>query len=149
MKFRIVLALMSAVVLTGNASAAREVMPKRAKSFFANRRICVSRDTATLPGYVITRWERNGKPDTRGPAVVTNALRAVVGVEQKNSLHVRLKEAQVDAEVIRDIRKRALKAQKNLDKLLKVLYQVLDKAASDDEAALYKALIDLLLVTEE
>ena len=31
-------------------------------------------------------WYRNGKPDTQAPAVVTNALKMVVGAEQRNPL---------------------------------------------------------------
>jgi len=45
---------------------------------------CVSRDTESVPGSVITTWYRNGKPDTKGPAVITNILRNVVGEEQRN-----------------------------------------------------------------
>ena len=39
-----------------------------------------------MPGYVITEWHRNGKPDTKGPAVVTNRLQRIVGAEQKNPI---------------------------------------------------------------
>ena len=56
------------------------------QKFFENRRIAVRRDTTTVPGYVITTWYRNGKPDTKAPAVVTNELKKIVGAEQKNPI---------------------------------------------------------------
>ena len=68
--------------------ASSSVLTKSQKSFFENRRIAVSRDTATIPGSVITTWYRNGKPDTKAPAVVTNVLRTIVGREQSNPLQV-------------------------------------------------------------
>lgn len=74
-----------AAALALTASAA-EVLTKAQRSYFQNRRICVGRDTETLPGYVITEWHRNGKPDTKGPAVVTNRLQKIVGAEQKNPI---------------------------------------------------------------
>lgn len=75
-----------ALVCVGMIADAAYSMSKAGASFFNNRRICVKRDTTTLPGYVITTWHRNGKPDTLSPAVVTNAIRAVTGAEQKNPL---------------------------------------------------------------
>ena len=68
------------------AASAAEVLTKSQRSYFQNRRICVGRDTETLPGYIITTWHRNGKPDTKGPAVVTNRLQRIVGAEQKNPI---------------------------------------------------------------
>lgn len=71
------------------AAAGARTTPALSKSqaaFFENRRIAVSRDTTTIPGAVITTWYRNGKPDTKGPAVVTNRLQRIVGAEQKNPI---------------------------------------------------------------
>lgn len=81
----------TALVLTFAAiaaatSAAAAVLTKQQADYFKNRRICVRRDTTTMPGYVITEWHRNGKPDTKGPAVVTNRLQRIVGAEQKNPI---------------------------------------------------------------
>ncbi len=70
------------------STARNTVLSRRQQSFFENRRICTRRDAETLPGYVISYWERNGKPDTIGPAVVTNALQHIVGAEQSNPLQV-------------------------------------------------------------
>lgn len=64
----------------------KTVLTKSQAAFFENRRIAVKRDTETLPGYVITTWHRNGKPDTKAPAVVTNRLQHIVGAEQLNPL---------------------------------------------------------------
>lgn len=61
-------------------------LTKSQTAFFENRRIAVSRDTTTIPGAVITTWYRNGKPDTKVPAVVTNYLHSIVGAEQKNPI---------------------------------------------------------------
>ena len=69
------------------ATARNSVLTRRQQSFFENRRICTRRDAETLPGFVISYWERNGKPDTIGPAVVTNAVKQFVGIEQHNPLH--------------------------------------------------------------
>ena len=69
------------------ATARNSVLTRRQQSFFENRRICTRRDAETLPGFVISYWERNGKPDTIGPAVVTNAVQQFVGVAQHNPLH--------------------------------------------------------------
>ena len=79
----------TALVLTFAAIAATSaaaVLTKQQADYFKHRRICVRRDTTTLPGYVITEWHRNGKPDTKGPAVVTNRLQKIVGKEQKNPI---------------------------------------------------------------
>ncbi len=62
------------------------VFTKAQKRFFENRRYCVRRDTETIPGSVITTWYRNGKPDTKAPAVVTNVLHRIAGAEQMNPL---------------------------------------------------------------
>jgi len=67
-------------------SAHADVMDKRQRAFFENRRICVRRDTTTIPGSVISYYERNGRPDWKMPAVTTNVLKKIVGAEQNNPL---------------------------------------------------------------
>lgn len=69
-----------------SGGAATPALTKAQRSYFENRRICVSRDTTTLPGYVITTWHRNGKLDTKGAAVVTNRIQKIIGAEQKNPI---------------------------------------------------------------
>lgn len=120
---------------------AAPALTKAQQSYFQNRRICVGRDTTTLPGYVITTWHRNGKPDTKAPAVVTNRLQEIVGKEQSNPL-------QADAKTTREIRKAAKRAQKNIDKILKTIEQTKKKASDEDEAALYDLLISILTPEE-
>ena len=71
---------------TNSSATGATVLTKSQQAYFQNRRICVGRDTETLPGYVITTWHRNGKPDTKGPAVVTNRIQKIVGAEQKNPI---------------------------------------------------------------
>lgn len=68
------------------AGKGKTALTKSQAAFFENRRIAVKRDTETLPGYVITTWYRNGKPDTKAPAVVTNALHKIIGAEQLNPI---------------------------------------------------------------
>lgn len=63
-----------------------DVLSKKQASYFKNRRICVKRDTTTMPGYVITTWHRNGKLDTLAPAVITNQLKQIIGKEQHNPI---------------------------------------------------------------
>lgn len=62
------------------------VLSKSQSAYFNNRRICVKRDTTTIPGYVITTWHRNGKLDTLAPAVITNQLKQIIGKEQHNPI---------------------------------------------------------------
>ena len=81
---RTALLLTFAAIAAATSSAA--VLTKSQADYFKNRRICVRRDTTTMPGYVITHWHRNGKPDTKGNAVVTNRLQKIVGSEQKNHI---------------------------------------------------------------
>ena len=119
-----------------NVNAA-PALTKAQQSYFQNRRICVGRDTTTMPGYVITTWHRNGKPDTKGPAVVTNRIQKIVGKEQSNPL-------QADAKTTREIRKAAKRAEKNLSKVIKAIEQAKKKASDEDEAALYDLLISIL-----
>ena len=80
------IAAIATFAVVAATATAKPVLTKRQKAYFENRRICVERDTTTKPGYVITKWHRNGKPDTKAPAVVTNRLHGVVGAEQKNPI---------------------------------------------------------------
>lgn len=127
----LVVALMSMV---GFSAMLTDAQRDRLNSFVR----CQKRDTTTLPGYVISYWTKGGELYR----VDTNAVRKITGVTQNNPLYA-------DAEVIRDLRKKAKKAQKNIDKVVKTLKQVLDKAQSEDEAEFYKALLDLILIGEE
>ncbi len=123
------------------ASAAADALNKEQRRFFENRRICVRRDTTTIPGSVISHYERNGKPDTKAPAVVTNVLRSVVGAEQKNHL-------QSLAEQLRDAAERwqaaAEKRAERLDALRAYLVEQRDAAKLPTTRAIYQALIDMI-----
>lgn len=70
----------------------RTTFSKSQKRFFENRRICVRRDTTSVPGSVVTTWYRNGRPDTLAPAVVTNVLHSISGAVQNNPLQARIAE---------------------------------------------------------
>ena len=137
MKHLAIILICSALVPTIHAAALTQAQ----QSYFRNRRICVNRDTTTLPGYVITTWHRNGRPDTKAPAVVTNRLQKIVGKEQSNPL-------QADAKTTREIRKAAKRAEKNLSKIVKTIEQARKKAESEEEAELYDLLISILTPEE-
>lgn len=111
------------------------VFSKSQKRFFENRRICVSRDTTTIPGSVITTWYRNGKLDTKAPAVVTNVLRAVQGAAQANPLQGRI------AELLERATSAEARAAR-LDRLRSWLIEQRDKAVLPTTKAVYQAIID-------
>lgn len=108
---------------------------KAQKNFFKNRRICVSRDTTTIPGSVITKWYREGKPDTIGPAVVTNVLRSIQGAVQNNPLQGRI------AELLERATSAEARAAR-LDRLRAWLVEQRDKAVLPTTKAIYQAIID-------
>ena len=108
---------------------------KAQKNFFKNRRICVGRDTTTIPGSVITTWYREGKPDTVGPAVVTNVLHNIQGAVQDNPLQGRI------AELLERATSAEARAAR-LDALRSWLIEQRDKAVLPTTKALYQAIID-------
>lgn len=116
---------------TSNAT----ILTKSQKKFFENRRICVSRDTTTIPGSVITVWYRNGKLDTKAPAVVTNVLHAVQGAAQNNPLQGRI------SELIERATSAEARAER-LDRLRDWLVDQRDKALLPTTKAIYQAIID-------
>ena len=115
---------------------------KSQKRFFENRRYCVSRDTESVPGSVITTWYRNGRPDTKGPAVVTNVLHNIAGTIQNNPLQGRIAEltAQYSAAIERATSAEARAAR--LDALRSWLVEQRDKAILSTTKAIYQAIID-------
>lgn len=146
-------ATLLAVALALTATAA--VFNKSQKAFFQNRRICVSRDTTTKPGYVITTWHRNGKPDTLAPAVITNALQNIVGAEQSNPLQIlaeRYKAAHADATnrlavALADYMSasnRAARAEARHDAVVSWATEQRDKAVLSTTKAIWQAIIDRL-----
>ena len=136
------LALTFAAIAATSAAAA--VLTKSQADYFKNRRICVRRDTTTMPGYVITHWHRNGKADTKGPAVVTNRLQKIVGKEQKNPIQERAEAAEAEAKPLRDMKKAAKRTAKNFDKFMKDLGKARKKAEDADELAFYERLGEII-----
>ena len=123
------------------ATAQNSVLTRRQQSFFENRRICTRRDAETLPGYVISYWERNGKPDTIGPAVVTNAVQFFVGVEQHNPLQElaeRLRVAATNAQA------RVERVSAALDEKRAEYEQKRDAATLPTTKAIYQAFMDAI-----
>ena len=136
-------------------TAATPVLTKSQAAYFKNRRICVGRDTTTMPGYVITTWHRNGRPDTIGPAVVTNLLRNVVGEEQRNpvqELAERWRVAATNAQAhVERWRVAATNAQARVERISAALderreeyVQKRDAAALPTTKAIYQAFIDAI-----
>lgn len=126
------------------AASTATILTKSQKRFFENRRICVSRDTTTIPGSVITTWYRNGRPDTKAPAVVTNVLHQIQGVAQDNPLQARLAEV---AEQYREAVERYTSAEARaarLNALKTWLEEQRDKSVLPTTKAIYQAILDRL-----
>ncbi len=117
---------------------------KKQQLFFRNRRVCVGRDTTTIPGSVITTWYRNGRPDTLAPSVVTNVLHSIAGAVQSNPLQDRI--AALNGRVT-ELLERATSAEaraERLDRLRAWLVEQRDKALLPTTKAIYQAIIDKL-----
>ena len=121
------------------ATARNSVLTRRQQSFFENRRICTRRDAETLPGFVISYWERNGKPDTIGPAVVTNAVKQFVGIEQHNPLHELVELWRVEAT---NAKARVERVSAALDEKRAEYEHKRDAATLPTTKAIYQAFID-------
>ena len=118
-----------------------DVLSGKQRSFLENRRICVGRDTTTLPGYVITTWHRNGKPDTKGPAVVTNELKKIVGVEQRNPIPAIAEKWRTD---YISASNRAARAEARRVAIVSWAEEQRDKAVLPSTKALWQSIIDKL-----
>ena len=88
---------------------------------------------------IVETWRRGGYEWKQ-----TNGVRRIIGKIQSNTFLEQVQSYKLDADMTRDMRKKAKKAGKNLEKVLKVLHQVVNKATSEDEAELYRSLIELL-----
>ena len=88
---------------------------------------------------IVETWRRGGYEWKQ-----TNGVRRIIGKIQSNTFLDQVQSYKLDADMTREMRKKAKKSGKNLEKVLKVLHQVVDKATSEDEAELYRSLIELL-----
>ena len=136
--------------------APTSVLTKEQRSYLKNKRMCVKRDTETIPGSVITYWHRNGKPDTLAPAVVTNVLKQITGREQRNPIQEAAERIRQQAEEwmsrATSAEARAARAEvraaraearaEALDKLRDWLVEQRDKALLPTTKAIYQAIID-------
>lgn len=122
------------------------VLTDAQKSYFKNRRICVGRDTTTLPGYVITTWHRNGKLDKNG--VITNKLQTIVGAEQHNPIQALMEQWKAAAEQWRQTATNATarveRATAALDEKRAEYVAKRDAATLPTTKALYQAFIDAI-----
>lgn len=139
--------LMIALCVLAYAATADVLTPSQ-RSFLKNRRVCVSRDTTTLPGYVITTWHRNGKLDTLAPAVITNELKHIVGSEQMNPIQKLAEQWQTAAEKWRTdymtASNRAARAEARRDAIIAWAEEQRDKAVLPSTKALWQSFIDKL-----
>lgn len=138
-----------------STAAKSKVVTKEQADFLNGRRIAVSRDTETIPGSVITTWYRNGKPDTKMQAVVTNVLSNVVGTEQNNPLQNMIVNLTNSFENIRSqllvasnryeiAEARISNAKHGLNKKRDEYVEKRDKAALPTTKAIYQAFIDII-----
>ena len=130
------------------ATSAAAVLTNQQADYFKNRRICVRRDTTTMPGYVITHWHRNGKPDTKGPAVITNRLQKIVGSEQKNHIQDLAERMKQSAEAWRtsatNNAARVERVTAALDDIRAESVEKRDAAVMPSTKAIYQSLIDAI-----
>ena len=129
-------------------SASAAVLTKSQADYFKNRRICVKRDTTTMPGYVITHWHRNGKPDTKGQAIVTNRIQKIIGKEQKNHLQELAERMKQSSEAWRtratNNAARVERVTAALDDIRAESVEKRDAAVMPSTKAIYKAFIDAI-----
>lgn len=128
--------------------AATPALTKEQSRFLENRRIAVSRDITSIPGAVITTWYRNGKPDTKAPAVVTNWLHDVVGNEQRNPLQALAEQLRADVAkwhaAATNSAARVERVSAALDERRTEYIQKRDAAALPTTKAIYQAFIDAI-----
>ena len=130
------------------ATTTATTFTKSQKRFFENRRYCVARDTETIPGSVITTWYRNGKLDTKAPAVVTNVLKTVQGERQENPLEFEVVfqklQAQYWLNVATNATARIERVTAALDERRAEYVQKRDAATLPTTKAIYQAFIDAI-----
>ena len=90
---------------------------------------------------MISYWERNGKPDTIGPAVVTNAVQQFVGVAQHNPLQELVERWRVAAT---NAQARVERVTAALDEKRAEYEQKRDAAVLPSTKAIYQAFIDAI-----
>lgn len=88
---------------------------------------------------IVETWRRGGYEWKQ-----TNGVRRIIGKIQSNTFLEQVQSYKLDADMTREMRKKAKKAGKNFEKVLKVLRQAVNKATSEDEAELYRSIIELL-----
>lgn len=115
-----------------------------ARAFVRERRVCVSRDTDTLPGYVISTWHKGGKLD----CVITNRLHAIEGKEQHNPLQELAERMRQQAEQWRETATNATarieRVTAALDERRAEYVAKRDAAALPTTKAIYQAFIDAI-----
>lgn len=124
--------------------ATRTTFNNAQRRFFDNRRICIARDTETIPGSVITTWYRNGRLDTKAPPVVTNVLHNISGSMQSNPLQARIAEL---SEQYQTAIQRATSAEARAaraDALKAWLIEQRDKSPLQTSKAIYQAILNKL-----
>lgn len=129
-----------AMAVAGCAFAMTDIERQYLRNLSARPR-CEARELVVQGGTtnIVETWRRGGYEWKQ-----TNAVRRIIGKVQSNTFKEQIQSYRLDAETARDIRKMAKKAEKNLEKVLKVLNQAVNKASTEEEAELYQAIINLL-----
>ena len=122
----------------GSAMAEVTIEQQKMLKAMRERPTLVSRDTTTLPGYIIEHWKNNERE------YVTNKVFVVTGVEQPTSWSKVIASLEAEALPAKKIKQAKKKAEMNLDKILKALEQAMKKSSSDEEKEFYQAIVDLI-----
>lgn len=117
----------------------------------------VGRDTTSVPGAIIEHWDPPFiNADGEAEYYRTNAIVRIVGEKQpttwskvREELEARAEAAEGDAKAVRDVRKAAKRAEKNLSKIVKTIEQAKKKASTAEETELYDLILAMLKVEEE
>ena len=88
---------------------------------------------------IVETWRRGGYEWKQ-----TNEVRRIIGKIQSNTFLEQVQSYKLDADMTREMRKKAKKADKNLAKVIKTMEQAIKKATTEEEAELYSFLIELL-----
>lgn len=136
-------------VLAAVASAEITIEKQKELAAMRERETVVSRKKISVDGkdYIVEQWKN--MPD--GREWRTNEVFKVLGVKQhtswskvKASLEESLAAAELEAKEMKELKKAVKKAAKNISKVVDAIEKAKKKSSSDEETALYDALLALI-----
>lgn len=125
------------------ASAAGAAIPNILRVQSRSVRVAKTRDYTTIPGKVIIRYERDGRPDWIKPAVETQDVAIVTGVKVNTAMEDALAAAEPSHQLLKKLGKSAKRLDKDIAKVVKTLEKGRDKAAGDEKDA-YDTLLEII-----